>query len=513
MRATMLAGVFLSLISPISGAMNYPSSNSRMGGQLESRAAYRQTLAREVKLLHGQPSQGEAAKCAGVNDIAILAAATRTAGDAFVVIPAGQTCAAAADITIPNLRIEKGGRLKIVTGRTVTISADFQAGPYEVFANALPGQGAISFSANTSLKQVYPEWWGGLTSATPAIQMGAFQRAVDSGVPVRLAATIFGKGYVLDNSTSPLMLDKTASNTAIIEGAGMDTTLVRCTVTTRACIQVDYPHAGAPSVAIRNFHLRGAAGPVPKFVSGNFGVYVPGFHDGVEHSLSNLIIENMQIDQFGDNGIRIQGPTGPVRIINVVINDVGDYGIQISSDSDPKPNQSQDVTIDGGSLQGHAKGGIAVIGKRAAILSLTIRDIDIELRESQTKPTLYLEQVHGAHITGVTLASIVGSLSTGDANIYLADGVYGCTFISITNSAYGGLHNIHGAGVTKNNTFIGGVYLNKSSGPGYLYKKESGSVNNLFINPLVSDGGFAPGHDYIPEDSLINGRSRSETRP
>ncbi len=456
-------------------------------------------------------SAGVVAKCSGTEDSTALTAAVRDASGGFVVISVGQTCAGS-DITIPNLRIEKGGLLKPITGHTVRLSVNFEAGPYHAFANALAGQGTISFSGNSSLKEVYPEWWGGTPSASSAIQMAAFQRAVDTGIHVRLAATLSGKEYSLDNSKTPLMLDKTVTNTAAIVGGGMDTTLVRCLSTAKACIQINYPHAGAPSVVIRDFHLRGAAGPTPGFVSGNFGIYLPGFHDGVDHVISNLVIENVQIDQFGDNGIRIQGPTGPVRIINSVVNDVGNYGIQISPDSNPSPNQSQDVTIDGGSLQGQAKGGIAAIGGAAALLSLTIRDIDIELREGQTKPTLYLEQVHGAQITGVTLASIVGSLSTGDANIYLADGVYGCSFVAVLNVAYGGLHNIHGAGVTHNNTFLGGVYLNKSTGPGYLYKGDSGSVNNLFINPFVSAGGFARGHDYIPESSSDNEKLPSKAK-
>jgi hypothetical protein len=441
------------------------------------------------------------AKCGGVDDTATLNSAVKAAGNGLVVIGAGETCAVS-DVTIPSLRIEKGGLLRVVTGRTAKLSSLFEGGTYQVFDNALPGQGTISFSGNTSLREVYPEWWGGLTNALPANQMGAFQKAVDTGMPVRLSATLTGNGYVLDNAANPLMLDKTVNNTVILLGAGMDSTLVRCTSNARPCIQIDYPRAGAPSVVIRDFHLRGAAGATPKSIPGNFGVYVPGYHDGVGHSISNLTIENMQIDQFGDNAIRIQGPTGPVRILNPVINDVGDYGIQISSDTDPNPDQSQDVTIDGGSLQGQARGGIAVTGTRAAILSLTIRDTDIELRENQTKPALYFQGVHGAHVSGVTLASLVGSLTTGDANIYLSDGVYGCTFIAVLNAAYGGLHNVHAAGVTRQNTFIGGVYLNKSSGPGYLYKRESGSPDNTFINPFVSSGSFQRGHDALPEGAL-----------
>jgi hypothetical protein len=504
----------MSLIQKFSADSNSRSFvASRMGNGLTRARGFGTMNTMSIGELATTSAQnvGVVVKCSGTEDSTALTAAVRDANGAFVVIAAGQTCAGS-DITIPNLRIDKGGVLKPITGHTVTLSVNFEAGPYHAFGNALAGQGTISFAGNSSLKEVYPEWWGGTPSASSTIQMAAFQRAVDTGIHVRLAATLSGKEYILDNSKTPLMLDKTVTNTAAIVGGGMDTTLVRCLSTAKACIQIDYPHAGAPSVVIRDFHLRGAAGPTPGFVSGNFGIYLPGFHDGVGHSISNLVIENMQIDQFGDNGIRIQGPTGPVRIINPVVNDVGNYGIQISPDSNPSPNQSQDVTIDGGSLQGQAKGGIAAIGGAAALLSLTIRDIDIELGEGQTKPTLYLEQVHGAQITGVTLASIVSSLSTGDANIYLADGVYGCSFVGVLNVAYGGLHNIHSAGVTRNNTFMGGVYFNKSTGPGYLYKSESGSVNNVFINPFVSSSGYARGHDSIPEIGSDQEKLQSKAR-
>lgn len=446
-------------------------------------------------------------KCTGTADSAVLSEAVQTAGEGFVIIGAGQTCAGS-DITIPNLRIERGGLLKPITGHTITVSVNFEAGRYQVFTNAVPGQGAISFSGNNALREVYPEWWGAIPGvASSSIQMGAFQRAVDTGLKVSLAATgLEGKGYSLDNSTTPLMLNNATFNTASIVGAGINLSFIRFTSTAKPGIQIDYPHAGAPSVLLKDFYLRGAAGAPVKTVPGNFGIHLPGFHDGVNHKISNLVIENVQIDQFGDSGIRIQGPTGPVRIVNSVINDVGNYGIEILPDNNPRPDQSQDVTIEGGSLQGQARGGIAVSGGRAPILSLTVKDIDIELRESQTKPTLYLEQVHGAFITGVTLASTVSSLSIGDANIYLSDGVYGCTFIGVLNASYGGLSNVHSAGVTKQNTFIGGLYLNKAAGPGYLYKRGPGAVNNLFINPFVSEGSFARDHDYIAEDSLFKGK-------
>src|SRR5580765_5765721 len=73
------------------------------------------------------------AKCAGSDDTTVLNTAGRTAGGGLVIIEAGVTCAAVRDLTIPNLRIEKGGLLKVATGRTVTVSSFFESGSYQTF--------------------------------------------------------------------------------------------------------------------------------------------------------------------------------------------------------------------------------------------------------------------------------------------------------------------------------------------------------------------------------------------
>jgi hypothetical protein len=467
-----------------------PALAANSDGKLSSQKAVRKYVDDGV---------GVRAQCAGSDDTAGLAAAVTAANGGRIVIVRGQTCAGS-DVAIPNLRIEKGGLLKPVSGHTVTLTGNFEAGTYQAFTNALAGQGTISFSGNSSLKEVPPEWWGGSPGASSTTQMAAFQQAVDTGFIVRLSATLRGTPYSLNNSSTPLMLNNPTTITATIIGAGPLVTLVGCTSMARACIQGDYPApGGSPAVVIKDFFLRGAAGATPGYIPGNFGISFPGHHDGVDHVISNLVIENMQIDQFGDSGIFISGNTGPVRLINNIINDVGNYAI-LSAPDDVPTDQSQDITIDGGSAQGPGlKGGIAIIGSSgAATGSLTIRDIDIELGTGQTKPGIYLEHVHGALITGVTVASTVPSLLVGDANIYLADGVYGCTFEGVLNKAYEGLHNVHGAGVTHDNIFVGGQFTNKATGPGYAYKAESGSVNNLFISTFIHSSNYQLGHDVVP---------------
>jgi len=108
-------------------------------------------------------------QCAGRDDSRALAAAVTAAKGQWVVIANGQNCAVG-DITIPNLRIEKGGLLKPLTSHTVALTGGFDAGTYQIFTNALSGEGTVSFSNNTSIKEVVPQWWGGNPDGVTANQ-------------------------------------------------------------------------------------------------------------------------------------------------------------------------------------------------------------------------------------------------------------------------------------------------------------------------------------------------------
>src|SRR5262249_2737816 len=102
---------------------------------------------------------GVMVECSGVEDNRALAAAMTAAKGGWSVITKGRT-GAAGTMTIPNLHIENGGLLKVGTGQTVTIGEKFDAGIYQTFANALPGQGTVTFTPNASLREIYPQWWG-----------------------------------------------------------------------------------------------------------------------------------------------------------------------------------------------------------------------------------------------------------------------------------------------------------------------------------------------------------------
>jgi hypothetical protein len=110
-------------------------------------------------------------QCSGRDDTAAIRTALLDAKGGAIAIRSGQLCVAG-DVTIPNLRIENGGLLKPITSHSIVLS-NFSAGRYQVFANALAGQGKIVFSP--AAPPILPEWWvanvaPGTTDMTAGVQ-------------------------------------------------------------------------------------------------------------------------------------------------------------------------------------------------------------------------------------------------------------------------------------------------------------------------------------------------------
>jgi Pectate lyase superfamily protein len=127
-----------------------------------------------VAASHSQAARERVAEvaCTGIDDTAALSLAAASSNGGWVIISRQQTCAGR-DLTIPNLRIESGGLLKPLTAHTITLK-NFEAGNYQVFSNALPGQGSIQFSEGAP-GPIIPLWWAnnttpGTTDMTAAVQ-------------------------------------------------------------------------------------------------------------------------------------------------------------------------------------------------------------------------------------------------------------------------------------------------------------------------------------------------------
>lgn len=99
------------------------------------------------------------------------------------------------NLTIPaNIVLDNtdGGGLTVVTGQTVTILGTVVS-PLgnQIFFNALPGQGTISFKGNKYLSVLYPEWWGARTTTDDSGALNSCSAA---------AATLFAADIDLINT-------------------------------------------------------------------------------------------------------------------------------------------------------------------------------------------------------------------------------------------------------------------------------------------------------------------------
>lgn len=181
-------------------------------------------------------------ECRGANDTTVLTAATAAARGAWLVIVKGQTCVGS-DITIPNLRIEEGGLLKPVTSHTVTLSGNFSAGPYQVFTNALPGQGTVSISGNKTTTEIIPQWWGATGDGTS-----------DDTAALNQAFAQVGQGVFVPKGSYKTTATLASPVCSAISGAGRDSTIFLPSATVKAFMKV---YSGV--LVLRGFQVDGAA--------------------------------------------------------------------------------------------------------------------------------------------------------------------------------------------------------------------------------------------------------------
>lgn len=97
------------------------------------------------------------------NDTAAFSLAITAAAGKGLFVPNGTYLLS--NITFPatvGIVMEHGAILKPITGQTITIVGSFNADASQHFSNATAGLGTVVFTGNTSLGDIYPQWWGAI---------------------------------------------------------------------------------------------------------------------------------------------------------------------------------------------------------------------------------------------------------------------------------------------------------------------------------------------------------------
>ena len=163
-------------------------------------------------------AQGQAytPSCAGTNDTAafttILTSIGSDTGTIRLPFMSGSRCAVnnlnlPANVTLDNT---DGTGIKVNTGQLLTIAGPVVSPPKLFFANALSGQGTVSFSGNKVQTFVYPEWWGGGAGVAASTNASAFNAANTALVTIGTGEIKLGSGTYEFDSTFNLGSDAVA---------------------------------------------------------------------------------------------------------------------------------------------------------------------------------------------------------------------------------------------------------------------------------------------------------------
>lgn len=242
--------------------------------------------------------------CVGTNDTTILAAASVLAQT--IIIPKGVTCASNSQTISAPLDVQYGGLLKPITGQTVILTGAQLAGPWQTFANATAGLGTVSFSGNTALAQVYPYWWGTLstagvvTASIAALPTGGGSLTVVNGDQTFAAFTVSKPtSFILGHGTYTMAVSAsvTVAKNLIVQGQGGNKTML-VAASSQKLFNVSGVLDGGVGTgaffALRDLTLDGASRAATN------AVYVPNYSNGVSSFVSGqLLIENCVIENFG----------------------------------------------------------------------------------------------------------------------------------------------------------------------------------------------------------------------
>src|SRR5947207_264415 len=125
-----------------------------------------------------------ALNCSGTNDTSELNKVISTIGsnNGTLKIPAHNNarCAVSQAIIPANITLDNtdGAGVTLKTGGTLTVLGNIINPPgKQIFFNALPGQGTVSFKGNRYVSVLNPEWWGAKTTNDDAPALNACSAA------------------------------------------------------------------------------------------------------------------------------------------------------------------------------------------------------------------------------------------------------------------------------------------------------------------------------------------------
>lgn len=187
---------------------------------------------------------GPALSCQGTDDTALLRTSVAAARGDLITISPGQTCATS-ETVIANLRIMKGGLLKTLGTRPVTITGMFEAGPYQVFS----GSANIVFTPGT-VESVSTAWFGDCVAELGAPLNKAIRSIAAAGGRIQLPTG------TLKQTTSVNLTDIKSQSLTILGS-------VRGTIINAQLAGIAFDCTGSQFLEFRDFSISGNAATTP----------------------------------------------------------------------------------------------------------------------------------------------------------------------------------------------------------------------------------------------------------
>ena len=174
------------------------------------------------------------------------------------------------------LIFERGARLAIATGITVTINSPFDAGLQQVFS--CTGTGKVVFGAG-SINEVYPEWWRGDSATNDAPYI---QAAINTTLPVKIS-----------NSYTTTETLTVFNNTKILGNGYATINHVYSPLSLYAIHDATTQTASISNVVLKDFNIVGDS--ENEAVGNTVGVFLA--------NVNNSLIENVNVSGFSTTGI------------------------------------------------------------------------------------------------------------------------------------------------------------------------------------------------------------------